>query len=113
MSDLDCPACGAHGTLEYAAEIDTLACTRCGTVSASAHSFELLQRVDAEDAYQNGRTYVGSGGATFGGAMGTQRVGQKVGTWTRTAEGGTAIYQAQRKVCPPSSSLSCSDDARD
>ncbi|GAA5901380.1 hypothetical protein JCM8208_001783 [Rhodotorula glutinis] len=99
MSDLDCLACGAHGTLEYAAEIGTLACTRCGTVSTSsaAHSFELLQRVDAEDAFQNGRTYVGSGGGTYGGAMGTQRVGQRVGTWTRTAEGGTAIYQAQRR----------------
>ncbi|KPV75969.1 uncharacterized protein RHOBADRAFT_52977 [Rhodotorula graminis WP1] len=100
MSDLDCPACGAHGALEYVAEIGTLACTRCGTVSTSSasHSFELLQRVDAEDAFQNGRTYVGSGGGTFGGAMGTQRVGQRVGTWTRVAEGGTAIYQAQRKT---------------
>ncbi|GAA5835341.1 hypothetical protein JCM9279_004511 [Rhodotorula babjevae] len=100
MSDTACPSCGAHGTLEYAVEVGTLACTRCGTVAASSslHSFELLQRVDAEDAYQNGRTYVGSGGGTYGGGMGTQRVGQQVSAWTRTAEGGTAIYQAQRRT---------------
>ncbi|BGP38060.1 hypothetical protein JCM10449v2_001987 [Rhodotorula kratochvilovae] len=97
-----CASCGASDSLEYAPELGTLACTRCGTVSSSSatHAFEFLGRVDAEDDYQNGRTYVGAHGGAYGGvgAMAARRAGAKVGSWTKGAEGGAGIYQAQKRT---------------
>ncbi|GAA6057639.1 hypothetical protein JCM3770_000276 [Rhodotorula araucariae] len=97
-----CASCHAVDSLEYAPELGTLACTRCGTVSTSSatHAFEFLGRVDAEDDYQNGRTFVGAHGGAYGGvgAMAARRAGAKVGSWTKGAEGGAGIYQAQRRT---------------
>ncbi|BGO89712.1 hypothetical protein NBRC10512_004367 [Rhodotorula toruloides] len=86
-----CASCHTSNSLEYSPETGVLACTVCGTVSSSSasQSFEFLARVDEEDEFQNGRTYIGSGALAgeFGGvgAMQVRRQGGKSGAWARAA----------------------------
>ncbi|GAA5927046.1 hypothetical protein JCM10213_005565 [Rhodosporidiobolus nylandii] len=97
-----CASCNLSNTLEYAPELGTLACTVCGTVSAdsSSHTFEFLARVDEEDSFQGGRTYVagGAGGGyqAFGGAAGAAMGGQAA-RWASKAGEGKAVYHSRKR----------------
>ncbi|GAA5888210.1 hypothetical protein JCM6882_000322 [Rhodosporidiobolus microsporus] len=90
MSLIFCPTCGTSTLFESIPELGTLACTSCGTVSSSSSSqaIEFLARVDDEDAYQGGRTYVGAGGV--------RRNGRAEG-WARAAGEATRIYHQKKK----------------
>ncbi|GAA5996392.1 cyclin family protein [Rhodotorula paludigena] len=98
-----CASCGTANTLEYAPELGTLACTVCGTVadSSASHGLEYLQRVDEEDAFENGRTFVGAGGTgEFGGvgALAAKRSGGHIGAWARATGESREVYQSKKKT---------------
>lgn len=99
-----CASCHTSNSLEYSPETGVLACTVCGTVSSSSasQSFEFLARVDEEDEFQNGRTYIGSGALAgeFGGvgAMQVRRQGGKSGAWARAAGEGAKNTHDKKQV---------------
>lgn len=112
-----CASCGTANTLEYAPELGTLACTVCGTVadSSASHGLEYLQRVDEEDAFENGRTFVGAGGTgEFGGvgALAAKRSGGHIGAWARATGESREVYQSKKKVRSFPSSLSAEPRSR-
>lgn len=99
-----CASCHTSNSLEYTPETGVLACTVCGTVSSGSDSqaFEFLARVDEEDDFQNGRTYVASGAMVgeFGGVGAAQvrRQGGKSGVWARAAGEGAQMSQDKKQV---------------
>ncbi|GAA5833290.1 hypothetical protein JCM11251_005195 [Rhodosporidiobolus azoricus] len=90
MTTLFCPDCGTNTLFESDPRSGTLACTVCGTVSAASTSqaFEYLARVDEEDAFQGGRTYVGK--------QGVRRSGRVEG-WARGAGESSRVYHQKKK----------------
>lgn len=99
---LDCTSCKSIGSLEYVPEASALACTKCGAVSesSSSHMFEMLGRVDGEDAYQNGRTYIGGSYDALGGlgGAGARGMGGRAAAWASKAGEYKAVYHTKRAV---------------
>jgi hypothetical protein len=95
-----CTSCSAVGTLEYDSQLGALACTRCGTVSSSSSSYayEFLGRVDAEDDYQNGRTYIGGNFDAFGGIGGAGGRNGGKAAWASKAGDHKAVYHSKKQV---------------
>ncbi|GAA6000977.1 hypothetical protein JCM10207_007352 [Rhodosporidiobolus poonsookiae] len=93
-----CTDCG--GPLEHSPELGTTACTVCGLVSTSSSSqaIEFLGRVHDEDAFEGGRTIVGSRQSGWGGtgAEGARRMGGKATAWMSRAGESAVIYHSKK-----------------
>ncbi|GAA6059411.1 hypothetical protein JCM10212_003643 [Sporobolomyces blumeae] len=104
MEGAACAECGAVGSLEYEQESGTLACNRCGTVSAaqSSQAFEFLARVDDEDASGNGRLYVNEHALARAGGMGAAGIAALGGRASQYAAGTLGkrkeMYHERRSV---------------
>ncbi|GAA5862144.1 hypothetical protein JCM8547_007754 [Rhodosporidiobolus lusitaniae] len=99
MADV-CASCGASGTLEYEPTLSALACTKCGTVSSasSSHAFEFLGRVNEEDDYQGGRTYLSGPFDEYGGIGGAGRgMGGKAAAWASKAGEYKKVYHSKKQ----------------
>ncbi|GAA5978808.1 hypothetical protein JCM11641_003570 [Rhodosporidiobolus odoratus] len=91
-----CTACNTSNALENDVETGLLVCTLCGTVSSesASHSFEFLARVNEEDEFQNGRTYVGASQQAMGGLG---RMGGKAAAWAAGTGESKVLYHAKKK----------------
>lgn len=101
-----CASCGAVDTLELDLASGTLACTRCGTVSSesSTAAFEFLARVDEEDEFANGRTFVSDKAVAWAGgigASGVRALGGRAVQWASGIGERRGIFHAQKKASNP------------
>ncbi|GAA5996255.1 hypothetical protein JCM5350_000479 [Sporobolomyces pararoseus] len=97
-----CNSCGAINSLEHEQASGTLACNRCGAVSneSSTASFEFLARVDEEDEFANGRTYVSERSNAWGGgtaASGIRGLGGRATQWASEVGERTRMFHAKKQ----------------
>ncbi|GAA5931503.1 cyclin family protein [Sporobolomyces koalae] len=96
-----CQSCGGIGTLVLEVASGTLACERCGTVSndSSTATFEFLARVDEEDEFANGRTYVSESRTAWAGGVAASRVralGGRGSQWAQSIGETTAMFHSKK-----------------